>query len=215
MADCYYRILDIERNADEADIRRAYRKAALRWHPDKNPGDKDTSEAMFKKVAEAYEVLGDPEKRVQYDQGGNWSLMGSAWPGFGGWFGPHSMSNAFDIFEQVFHGKGFGKGKAMRKGLFKGFSKGFGKGMGTFVGKGFDWMDHHFGAEYYDASFDQSTFGQFQDQQHRPTTVLRAEAPVFVPPCAARSTTLRADAPAFDFLRVDAPEFRPSWGRRC
>src|ERR1041384_4146504 len=72
MAKDYYSILGVARNADAKDIKSAYRKLARKFHPDVNPNDK-TSEAKFKEVSEAYEVLGDPEKRKLYDQfGSNW-----------------------------------------------------------------------------------------------------------------------------------------------
>jgi curved DNA-binding protein len=63
----YYKVLGVDRNADDAEIKRVYRQLALKYHPDKNPGDK-TSEERFKEINEAYEVLGDPEKRQKYNQ---------------------------------------------------------------------------------------------------------------------------------------------------
>lgn len=75
----YYKILGVERGADEKEIKRAYRKLALKYHPDKNPGD-DQAEAKFKEINEAYEVLGDRDKRAKYDQLGasyrQWERMG-------------------------------------------------------------------------------------------------------------------------------------------
>tara|TARA_B110001452_G_scaffold44035_1_gene33707 strand:- start:5 stop:685 length:681 start_codon:yes stop_codon:yes gene_type:complete len=65
----HYTTLDVARDASTAEIRKAYRKAALRWHPDKNPGDRDAAEAMFIKVSEAYEILGSEEARAAYDRG--------------------------------------------------------------------------------------------------------------------------------------------------
>jgi curved DNA-binding protein len=68
----YYAVLGVDKKASQDDIKKAYRKLAVKYHPDKNAGDK-AAEAKFKEVAEAYEVLGDPEKRKQYDQlGSNW-----------------------------------------------------------------------------------------------------------------------------------------------
>src|SRR3990172_4302026 len=63
----YYKVLGVERGADEKTIKRAYRRLAVRFHPDKNPGDK-SAEDRFKEINEAYEVLGDPTKRAKYDQ---------------------------------------------------------------------------------------------------------------------------------------------------
>ena len=84
----YYAILGIAKTASDADIKRAYRKLARKYHPDLNPGDK-TAEATFKEVNEANEVLGDPEKRRKYDElGANWRAYEQAPPGAGappGW----------------------------------------------------------------------------------------------------------------------------------
>jgi curved DNA-binding protein len=81
----YYRVLGVERNADEKAIKRAYRKLAVRFHPDKNPGDKEAEE-RFKEINEAYEVLGDAAKRAKYDQLGAsydaWQRMGGRPGGF-------------------------------------------------------------------------------------------------------------------------------------
>jgi curved DNA-binding protein len=81
----YYKILGVERSAAEKDIKRAYRKLAVRYHPDKNPGDSGAEE-RFKEINEAYEVLGDPTKRAKYDQLGSsyqaWERMGGAPGGF-------------------------------------------------------------------------------------------------------------------------------------
>jgi molecular chaperone DnaJ len=72
----YYEVLGVEKNASADDIKRAYRRLAIKYHPDKNPGDKD-AEAKFKECAEAYEVLSDPNKRKQYDQFGHEGLRGA------------------------------------------------------------------------------------------------------------------------------------------
>jgi curved DNA-binding protein len=81
----YYKILGVERNAAEKDIKRAYRKLAVQYHPDKNPGDA-RAEERFKEINEAYEVLGDPSKRAKYDQLGSsyqeWERRGGAPGGF-------------------------------------------------------------------------------------------------------------------------------------
>lgn len=95
----YYEVLGVERGASEQEIKKAYRKVALKTHPDRNPGDKD-AEARFKEAAEAYEVLADAQKRAQYDRFGH-AAVGSGGFGGGGGAGFH---NAADIFEQVFGG---------------------------------------------------------------------------------------------------------------
>lgn len=71
MAEDYYKILGVDKNATLDDIKKAYRKLALKWHPDRNPDNKAHAEEMFKKISEAYAVLSDPEKRVQYDRFGS------------------------------------------------------------------------------------------------------------------------------------------------
>ena len=63
----YYQILGVPKNATEKEIKAAYRKLARKWHPDANPNDKEAAEEKFKEIQEAYEVLGDPEKRKKYD----------------------------------------------------------------------------------------------------------------------------------------------------
>src|SRR6056297_1406725 len=71
----YYEVLGVEKNASAEDIKRAYRKKAIKFHPDKNPGDKEAEE-KFKECSEAYEVLSDPGKRKKYDQFGHDGLRG-------------------------------------------------------------------------------------------------------------------------------------------
>jgi len=71
----YYQILEVPRNAAEADIKKAYRKLALKWHPDKNPDNKETAEKKFKEISEAYEVLSDTQKRKIYDRYGKEGLI--------------------------------------------------------------------------------------------------------------------------------------------
>ena len=99
----YYEILDIKRNASQAEIKSAYRKKALQYHPDKNPGD-PTAEEKFKEAAEAYEILGNEQKRARYDQYGHAGVEGAA-GGFGG--GGMTVEDIFSHFGDIFGG-GFG-----------------------------------------------------------------------------------------------------------
>lgn len=103
----YYEILGVGKNADAAEIKKAYRKKAIEFHPDKNPGDA-SAEEKFKEAAEAYEVLSDENKRQRYDQFGHAGVDGSAGGGFGG----HGMSmdDIFSQFGDIFGGFGFGGG---------------------------------------------------------------------------------------------------------
>ncbi len=102
MAD-YYKLLGIPRGADADDIKKAYRKLALKYHPDRNQGSKET-EDQFKQVTEAYEVLNDPQKRSIYDQYGEQGLNRGA--GGGGGFGGFDFSDALEVFMRDFGGFG-------------------------------------------------------------------------------------------------------------
>jgi len=105
----YYELLECERGADDATIKSSYRKLAMKYHPDRNSGCKD-SEAKFKAVSEAYDVLKDPQKRAAYDRYGH-----AAFQGQGGGGGPQDFSGFSDIFESVFGefmGGGGGRGRA-------------------------------------------------------------------------------------------------------
>jgi molecular chaperone DnaJ len=103
----YYELLEVERGADDAAIKSSYRKLAMRWHPDKNPGDAE-AEARFKAISEAYDCLKDPQKRAAYDRFGHAAFqnggMGGGGSGPGGGF-----SDLGDIFETIF-GSAFGGG---------------------------------------------------------------------------------------------------------
>ena len=93
----YYEVLGVNKDASENEIRRAYKKLAVKWHPDKHPDNKKEAEEKFKEISEAYSVLSDPKKKSEYDNGG------FSFQDFGGFddFDPFSM---FDSF----FGKGFG-----------------------------------------------------------------------------------------------------------
>lgn len=101
----YYEVLGIDRNADDAAIKKAYRKLAKKYHPDMNPGNKD-AEAKFKEATEAYGILSDPEKRKQYDQFGHAAFENGGNGGFGGFdFNGADMNDFFgDIFGSFFGG---------------------------------------------------------------------------------------------------------------
>ena len=98
----YYEVLGVAKSADEGEIKKAYRKLALKYHPDKNPGD-SSSEDKFKEAAEAYEVLSNQEKKAQYDR------FGHAGMGQGGFGGGMNMDDIFSQFGDIFGG-GFGGG---------------------------------------------------------------------------------------------------------
>jgi len=110
----YYEVLGVSKSASAAEIKKAYRKKALQYHPDKNPGDAKAEE-MFKKAAQAYEVLSDSDKKARYDQFGHAAFEGAG--GFGG--GGMNMDDIFSQFGDIF-GSAFGGG-------FSGFG-GFGGG---------------------------------------------------------------------------------------
>lgn len=120
----YYRILGVDRKATEDDLKKAYRKLAMKWHPDKNPSNKKEAEAKFKQISEAYDVLSDSQKRAVYDQYGEEGLKGgvpppdAGGPGGASYFstggGPQFRFNprsADDIFSEFFgFGSSFGGG---------------------------------------------------------------------------------------------------------
>lgn len=124
----YYEVLGVSKGASAEEIKKAYRKMAIKYHPDKNPGDKE-SEEKFKEAAEAYDVLSNPDKKSRYDQFGH-AGMGEA-SGGGGFSGGFSMEDIFSQFGDIFGGH-FGGG-------FGGFS-GFGGGSsrGRRVNRGSD-----------------------------------------------------------------------------
>ncbi|KAL6850252.1 hypothetical protein ACP4OV_020879 [Aristida adscensionis] len=123
----YYKVLGVDRGASDDDLKKAYRKLAMRWHPDKNATNKKEAEAKFKQISEAYEVLSDPQKRTIYDQLGEEGLKGQPPPGAGG-PGPSSFypgggqstsfhfnpRSADDIFAEFFGFSGMGGMGGMR-----------------------------------------------------------------------------------------------------
>ncbi|KAL6988198.1 hypothetical protein U1Q18_013945 [Sarracenia purpurea var. burkii] len=128
----YYKILQVDRNAKDEDLKKAYRKLAMKWHPDNYPNNKKEAEAKFKQIAEAYEVLSDPQKRAIYDQYGEEGLKGQVPPPDAG--GPNGATffstgdgpttfrfnprNADDIFAEFFGSSSpfGGMGGGMRDG---------------------------------------------------------------------------------------------------
>ena len=120
----FYEVLGVSKDASQDEIKKAYRKLALKYHPDRNPGDKDAEES-FKEAAEAYSVLGDENKRARYDQFGHAGLGGAAGGGSpfgGGGFNADIFSDFEDIlgdffgFGDIFGSRGRGRGRAARPG---------------------------------------------------------------------------------------------------
>jgi len=107
----FYKILGVSKEASVTEIKKAYRKKAIKFHPDKNPGDA-TAEENFKKAAEAYEVLSDADKKAKYDRFGHQAFEGggSGFGGFGG--GGMNMDDIFSQFGDIFGGGGFGGGSS-------------------------------------------------------------------------------------------------------
>ncbi len=122
----YYEILGVGKEASAEEIKKAYRKKALQYHPDKNPGDKEAEE-KFKEAAEAYEVLRNPEKKQRYDQFGHAGMSGAAGGGYGGGFS--DIEDIFSAFGDIFGG---------HFGGFGGFSGGRSRSTGRRVSRGSD-----------------------------------------------------------------------------
>src|SRR5262244_1876678 len=111
---CYYETLEVERNADDNKLKAAFRKLAMKWHPDRNPGDAQ-SEIRFKEINEAYEVLKDGDKRAAYDRFGHAAFeQGGMGGGHPGGFGAGFASSFSDIFEDLF-GMGGQRGRGGRE----------------------------------------------------------------------------------------------------
>lgn len=115
----YYEVLGVSKNASDDEIKKAYKKMAIKYHPDRNPDDKE-AEAKFKEAAEAYDVLRDPQKRARYDQFGPEGVNGAG--GFGG--SGMNMDDIFSMFGDIFGGHGgfggFGGGGRARKPQYRG-----------------------------------------------------------------------------------------------
>jgi molecular chaperone DnaJ len=114
----YYELLQVSRNADERELKSAYRKLAMQYHPDRNPGDHD-AEARFKAVGRAYDCLKDPQKRAAYDRFGKDAYENGGMGGGHGAGGQQGFSDLGDIFETIFGG-GFAGGQAGRRGPARG-----------------------------------------------------------------------------------------------
>ena len=111
----YYEVLGLQRDAAEADIKKSYRRLAMKFHPDRNPDDA-SAEEKFKEASEAYEILSDPEKRQAYDQFGHAGVSNGA-GGMGGGFGATSFSDIFsDVFGDIFSGGTRGGRGSVRRG---------------------------------------------------------------------------------------------------
>ncbi|KAJ0250914.1 DNAJ heat shock family protein [Hirschfeldia incana] len=153
----YYKALQVDRSANDDDLKKAYRKLAMKWHPDKNPDNKKDAESKFKQISEAYDVLSDPQKRAVYDQYGEEGLKGNVPPpnaGGGASFfssgddGPSPFRfnprSADDLFAEIFgFSNPFGGGGACGGQRFS--SRMFGDDMYGSGGVGGGSMHHHHG----------------------------------------------------------------------
>jgi molecular chaperone DnaJ len=112
----YYELLEVEKGADDATLKSAYRKLAMRWHPDRNPGDQ-AAEARFKAISEAYGVLSDPDKRAAYDRFGHAAFKGGAGGGSNPFQDASPFSDIFsDIFDQFMGGSPRGRRQGPQRG---------------------------------------------------------------------------------------------------
>ena len=172
----YYEVLGVDKSADDATLKKAYRQLAKKYHPDVNPGDKE-AEAKFKEATEAYSVLSDPDKRRQYDQFGHAAFengSGGGAGGFGGFdFSGADMGDIFgDIFGDMFHGRsssGFG-GQGFKQSYGSGF------GGGSFKSKGHD-LHAEIRVSFEDAAFGCEKVINLSSGQGTPAQSLKVRVP--------------------------------------
>ncbi|AEE85492.1 DNAJ heat shock family protein [Arabidopsis thaliana] len=142
----YYKVLQVDRSANDDDLKKAYRKLAMKWHPDKNPNNKKDAEAKFKQISEAYDVLSDPQKRAVYDQYGEEGLKGNVPP-------PNAATSGASYFSTGDGSSSFRFNPRSADDIFAeffGFSTPFGGGGGGTGGQRF--ASRMFGDDMY-ASF--------------------------------------------------------------
>ncbi|KAG2249490.1 hypothetical protein Bca4012_087193 [Brassica carinata] len=177
----YYKVLQVDRSASDDDLKKAYRKLAMKWHPDKNPTNKKEAEAKFKQISEAYDVLSDPQKRAVFDQYGEEGLKGNVPPPnaaggfsyFSSGDGPSSFRfnprSADDIFAEFFgFSTPFGGGSA------GGSPFGGGGGLGG-SGAGQRFASRIFGDDMYGSSFGE---GGHPPHHHHHHGAARKVAPI-------------------------------------
>jgi len=105
----FYKLLNVDRNASDAEIKKSYRSLAMKYHPDRNADNPQAAEAKFKQIKEAYEILSDPKKRSAYDQFGHAGVDPSMGGRAGGFGGAEGFSDIFgDVFGDIFGGGGRG-----------------------------------------------------------------------------------------------------------
>ena len=113
----YYEVLGVNKNASEAELKKAYRRLAMKYHPDRNKGDdQETAEKSFKEAKEAYEILSDPQKRAAYDQFGHAGVDSSMGGGYSAGGGANFSDIFGDVFGDIFGGGGRGGGSSVRRG---------------------------------------------------------------------------------------------------